>query len=45
MIPPAGLVRSVDDVGQIVEIDLAKDQLENAPEADQEGRRREDEPS
>ncbi|HEX2112375.1 MAG TPA: hypothetical protein VHF67_12575 [Gaiellaceae bacterium] len=33
---PAGLVRSIDDVGQTVEIDLAKDQVENAPGVDEE---------
>jgi hypothetical protein len=31
---PAGLVRSVDDVGQIVRVDLAKDEIENAPEVE-----------
>ena len=36
VVVPAGRVRSVDGVGQTVEIDLAKDQLNNAPEADEE---------
>jgi hypothetical protein len=33
---PAGLVRSVDDVGQVVRVSLAKDEIENAPEVDEE---------
>jgi hypothetical protein len=33
---PAGLVRSVDDVGQTVRVALSKDEIENAPEVDEE---------
>ncbi len=36
VVVPAGLVRSVDDVGQKVRIGLSKDETENAPEVDEE---------
>jgi hypothetical protein len=35
VVVPAGLVRSVDDVGQIVRVSLAKDEIENAPDVDE----------